>query len=69
MPRIYSQYNIAAQVKQARRPQAATTNKMVWAPAAVWAAAAHANRINQGEYLREPEYLRDAEGMPTQAYQ
>jgi hypothetical protein len=65
MPRISSQYNIAAQVKQARRPQAATTNEMVWAPATVWAAAAHAHRINQGEYLREPEYGVDAEGMPT----
>jgi hypothetical protein len=65
MPRIYSQYNIAAPVKRARRPQASTTNEMVWAPATVWAAAAHAHRINQGEYLREPEYLRDAEGMPT----
>jgi hypothetical protein len=66
MPRIYSQYNIAAPVKQARRPQAASTNEMTWAPATVWAAAAHANRINGGEYLREPEYLRDAQGMPTQ---
>jgi hypothetical protein len=66
MPRIYSQYNIAAQVKRARRPAASTTNEMVWAPATVWAAAAHAHRINGGEYLREPEYLRDAEGMPTQ---
>lgn len=65
MPRISSQYNIAAQVRRARRPQAATTNEMTWAPATVWAAAAYAHRINQGEYLREPEYRRDAEGMPT----
>lgn len=65
MPRIYSQYNIARQVKQARRPQTATTNEMTWAPATVWAAAALANRTNQGEYLREPEYGVDAEGMPT----
>ncbi len=66
MSRIYSQYNIAAQVKQARRPQPASTNEMVWVPATVWAAAAYAHRINQAEYLREPEYQVDAEGMPTQ---
>jgi len=70
MPRIYSQYNIAAQVKKARKPQAATTNEMTWAPATVWAAAAHANRINGGEYLRDPEYQVaevDAEGNHTEA--
>jgi hypothetical protein len=66
MPRIYSQYNIAAQVKRVRQPQPATTNEMTWAPATVWAAAAYSHRINQGEYLREPEYQVNAEGQGTE---